>query len=146
MKLSPSAAKKLGIDGGHGATVKADTTHGRILCEGVIQEVYALTKGKVMGTTEVYFHPERRWRFDAAFQHKGKKIALELNGWTSHHRRGRIREDNVKHFAAVELGWTVLYVDTDQVKRVAALWVVRLLDPLSRSVWETKRKGDEAQW
>src|SRR5688572_24556120 len=104
-KISASFAKSLGIDVDHGLKVKADKGHGSIVCDGLIEAVYHLTG--VRGVTEFCFHPIRRWRFDVSYI--DARIAVELNGWTSHHRRGRMEEDNVKLAAAVRLGWRVFY-------------------------------------
>jgi very-short-patch-repair endonuclease len=119
MRISPEAAKRLGIDGSNSVAVKRDSSFSRNLCEGLIQEVYHLTG--VRGVTEFCFHPIRRWRFDVSFI--DARIAVELNGWTSHHRRGRMEEDNVKLAAAVRLGWRVFYCTVKQASTIAPLWV-----------------------
>lgn len=116
----------------HGAKVSADSLFGKIACSNLIAEVKALTG--IEGIAEHVFHDVRKWRLDCAWP--SHMLALELNGWTSHHRRKRIREDNVKIAAAVRLGWRVMFADVDQMRRHAALWVADVLNP---------QQGDEKQ-
>jgi very-short-patch-repair endonuclease len=112
----------------HGAKVSADREYGLSLCRGLVEQVAIITRenGKeIRGRTEFQFHVARKWRLDVAFP--THCVALELNGWKSHHRRGRMEEDNVKLAAAVMMGWRVFYATADQVKRNAALWIVEAL-------------------
>lgn len=109
----------------HGLKVKLDKEYGSGVVNQLIAEVEALTG--IKGVSEHRFHPTRKWRFDAAWQHEGRMIALELNGWTSHHRIGRMKEDNVKLAAAAIMGWRVLYATTDQCKKFGAIWVAQCL-------------------
>jgi hypothetical protein len=109
----------------HGQKVKADKEHSLAVCRGLLIQVKALTG--VLGVVEYQFDPERRWRFDCCW--KEQKIALELNGWNSHHRRGRMEQDNIKLASAVLAGWRVFYATKKQVETQAALWVAHLIKP-----------------
>lgn len=107
----------------HGLKVKLDKEYGSGVVDQLIAEVEALTG--IKGVPEHRFHPTRKWRFDFAIP--DRLIALELNGWTSHHRIGRMKEDNVKLAAAAIMGWRVLYATTDQCKKFGAIWVAQCL-------------------
>jgi hypothetical protein len=126
MNLTPSEAKRLGIDAvvsaGHSVKVKKDKLIGGSVCDGVIEAVYHMTG--IRGVTEHCFHPIRKWRFDVAFP--TLMIAAELNGYTSHSKRGRMEEDNVKLAAAVRMGWRVFYATKKQMERQVPLWIVEL--------------------
>lgn len=72
--------------------------------------------------------PTRRWRFDFAFP--DKLIAVEIEGGTwvqGRHSRGvGIEKDCEKYAEATILGWRILRVTTDQVRRGQAInWLVR---------------------
>lgn len=127
MNLTKAQAARLGITSdSHGAKVKADKSYGDTLVQGLIESVYVLSG--VRGVSEWLFHPVRKWRLDYAIPEH--KIAVEINGWTSHHRRGRMEEDNAKLAAAVMMGWRVFYASVDQMKRgTAALWVASAITP-----------------
>jgi hypothetical protein len=64
--------------------------------------------------TEHFFHPTRKWRFDAAYVEE--KIAIEVEGGTGWKRDGTsrhltpsgFREDVEKYNAAAILGWCVI--------------------------------------
>lgn len=79
---------------------------------------------------EVRFHPDRKWRFDAAWP--AHMIALEVDGGlyvNGGHSRGAAREgDYEKDAAALMLGWRVLRVSTGQLKKgLAREWLTQLL-------------------
>jgi len=87
--------------------------------------------GLPVGQPEVMFHPKRRWRFDRAWP--DRMLALEIEGgiWTGgRHVRGKgFEEDLVKYAEALCLGWRVLRVSTDHVKRGKALdWLRKALN------------------
>lgn len=69
------------------------------------------------------FHPERKWRFDLAWE--AKLLAVEVDGavWTQgrHSRGGGMEKDNEKLNAAQMLGWKVFRYSTGQVKQGAAI-------------------------
>lgn len=122
MSISRAYAKSLGIETtgkDHGAKVKADKSHGESICRGVVEQVYAITGTR--GETEYQFDPSRKWRFDVAYPEH--HVALELNGWQSHHRRDRMEADNIKLAAAIRLGWRVFFATAKQAKSEAALWI-----------------------
>lgn len=68
-------------------------------------------------TSEVRFHPIRRWRFD--FANMNTKIAIEINGGTwvkSGHSSGQgIARDYEKLNEANLLGWTVFQLAGSQL-------------------------------
>ena len=80
-------------------------------------------------TREYRFHPERMWRFD--FAHKGKMIAVELEGgiWSKKrigHSTGKgIKADMEKSNAAQALGWRIFRFDIDMVKSGHAIEFIR---------------------
>ncbi|HHO0790048.1 TPA: hypothetical protein ACRTNW_001420 [Aeromonas hydrophila] len=69
-------------------------------------------------TTELLFHPKRKWRFDYAWEEQ--KLALEVHGGIhsgGRHTRGRgFVEDRAKMNEATLLGWTVLEVTPEHIK------------------------------
>ncbi len=76
------------------------------------------------------FHPDRVWRFDFAFP--DEKIAVEVEGgsWVNGaHQRGKhFESDCEKYNEAAILGWRVLRVTTDMIKRGQAMnFLKRLL-------------------
>lgn len=68
---------------------------------------------------ELRFSPPRRWRFDYAWE--AGKVALEVEGgvWTGgRHTRGKgFLADMEKYNTATVMGWRVLRVTPDQLKR-----------------------------
>ena len=75
------------------------------------------------GEPEVYFHPERQWRFDRAIEEF--KVAAEFQGATwsrGRHARGAgIKADNEKCREAQLLGWLVGRFDASEVKDGTAI-------------------------
>lgn len=66
-------------------------------------------------TTELQFHPTRRWRFDIAFP--SQKLAIELDGFGFGHQSiKQKRADHEKQNAATELGWRVLRYTSYELK------------------------------
>jgi hypothetical protein len=108
----------------HGEKVKADSEHGKMVCREVVAYVKALTG--IEGQTEYQFDTFRKWRLDVAYP--SHLIALELNGWTSHHRRGRMEADNIKLASAIRMGWRVFYATEKQARKEAALWIAVALE------------------
>lgn len=79
---------------------------------------------------ELRFHPVRKWRFDLA--HAAIKLAVEVEGGVfvgGRHTRGKSFEADCEKYAeALILGWDVLRVTTDQVRRGEALrWIERAM-------------------
>lgn len=72
---------------------------------------------------EFVFHPTRGWRFDFAFP--GDKVALEVEGLTHkfgrHQRFQGYTEDCKKYSEAALLGWKVLRVTPQMVRRGLAI-------------------------
>lgn len=69
-------------------------------------------------TTELQFHPTRKWRFDYAWA--GQKIAVEVHGGVyrqGRHTRGEgFTTDREKMNEAALLGWTVIEVTPEHIK------------------------------
>ena len=69
-------------------------------------------------TTELQFHPTRKWRFDYAWE--GQKIAVEVHGGVyrqGRHTRGEgFTTDREKMTEAALLGWTVIEVTPEHIK------------------------------
>ncbi|WP_411684716.1 hypothetical protein [Aeromonas caviae] len=88
---------------------QVDTLHQRVLAQLV---------GFPDPTTELMFHPKRKWRFDFAWEEQ--KLALEIHGGIhsgGRHTRGRgFVEDRAKMNEATLLGWTVLEVTPEHIK------------------------------
>ena len=82
------------------------------------QRVLAQLVGFPDPTTELMFHPKRKWRFDYAWEEQ--KLALEVHGGIhsgGRHTRGRgFVEDRAKMNEATLLGWTVLEVTPEHIK------------------------------
>ena len=78
---------------------------------------YALSKFPGY-TTELQFHPTRKWRFDYAWE--GQKIAVEVHGGVyrqGRHTRGEgFTNDREKMNEAALLGWTVIEVTPEHIK------------------------------
>lgn len=80
---------------------------------------------------EFRFHPERKWRFDAAWPEA--KVAVELEGgiWSrgGHVRGSGYRRDMEKYNAAAALGWVVLRycandLEMSPVQTVETIWTI----------------------
>ena len=88
---------------------QVDTLHSKVLAQLV---------GFPDPTTELLFHPKRKWRFDYAWEEQ--KLALEVHGGIhsgGRHTRGRgFVEDRAKMNEATLLGWTVLEVTPEHIK------------------------------
>ena len=79
-------------------------------------------------TTELKFHPTRKWRFDYAWE--AKKIAVEVHGGVhqqGRHTRGKgFTTDREKMNEAALLGWTVIEVTPEHIKSgQLAKWLTR---------------------
>lgn len=80
---------------------------------------------------ELRFHPTRKWRFDLA--QPGILLAVEVEGGVfvaGRHTRGKSFEADCEKYAeALILGWDVLRVTPDQVRRGEALsWIERAME------------------
>ena len=88
---------------------QVDTLHSKVLAQLV---------GFPDPTTELLFHPKRKWRFDYAWEEQ--KLALEVHGGIhsgGRHTRGRgFVEDRAKMNEATLLAWTVLEVTPEHIK------------------------------
>jgi hypothetical protein len=88
---------------------QVDTLHSKVLAQLV---------GFPDPTTELLFHPKRKWRFDYAWP--TRMIAIEVHGGIhsgGRHTRGRgFVEDRAKMNEATLLGWTVLEVTPEHIK------------------------------
>jgi very-short-patch-repair endonuclease len=81
-------------------------------------------------TLELKFHPERKWRLDMAWE--SEKLAVEVHGGVyvnGRHTRGKgFTTDREKMNEAQLLGWMVLEVTTEHVKKGQALqWIEKAL-------------------
>ena len=79
-------------------------------------------------TTELQFHPTRKWRFDYAWEEQ--QIALEVHGGVyrqGRHTRGEgFTTDREKMNEAALLGWTVIEVTPEHIKSgQLAKWLTR---------------------
>jgi hypothetical protein len=80
------------------------------------------------------FHPERRWRFDLAWE--DVKLAVELQGFGSHTSAKGLIADTEKFCEAAKLGWTVLPMLYKHVRDGRALgWVEAVYDRLSERLY-----------
>ena len=95
------------------------------------------------------FHPTRKWAADFAWEsvecqlNKGwcmlKKIMLEVNGGTylqgrhrgAHSRGVRQRQDYEKWSSASMLGWTLILVDSKDVRQ--GVHITRVLEAMGRN-------------
>ncbi|HDN9789325.1 TPA: hypothetical protein P2L97_000465 [Aeromonas salmonicida] len=82
------------------------------------QRVLAQLVGLPEPTTELVFHPKRKWRFDYAWEEQ--MIALEIHGGIhsgGRHTRGRgFVEDRAKMNEASLLGWMVIEATPEHIK------------------------------
>ncbi|RWT34356.1 hypothetical protein [Aeromonas caviae] len=88
---------------------QVDGLHGKVLAQLV---------GFPDPTTELVFHPKRKWRLDFAWP--TRMIAVEIHGGIhsgGRHTRGKgFVEDRAKMNEATLLGWTVLEVTPEHIK------------------------------
>jgi hypothetical protein len=126
MRIPASTLKALNIKApkAHGAKVRADKQHGESLCRGLIQKVKLLTG--VEGVLNYRFDESSRREFDVAWP--SKRLAVELQGWTTHHRREAMERDFVKLASAHRMGWKLYFATTKQAKHEAALWISAEID------------------
>ena len=86
--------------------------------EGLQSRVLAQLVGFPEPTTELVFHPKRRWRLDFAWP--THMIAVEIHGGIhsgGRHTRGRgFVEDRAKMNEAALLGWTVIESTPEHIK------------------------------
>jgi len=119
-----------------------------VLNEKVARDLKAL--GLMEGCEREYkFHPTRRWKADFAWDgllieykpgsFRGIKLMLEVNGGTymqgksrgAHSRGARQRDDYEKWSEASLMGWTVLLVDSKDVRE--GVHVERVLRALGKA-------------
>ena len=90
---------------------------------------FQLKAHKITGFEREYlFHPERKWRFDFAFE--GPRIAVELQGGifgkkSGHNSGVGIRNGMEKLNEAQRLGWRVYQFYVDDVKSGAAILYIK---------------------
>lgn len=127
MRLSHATAAAMGlveeVSAERSAKIKADKQHGSSLCKWLVEAVRIITG--IEGVLEYEFVERRRFRFDCAWPEH--KIAVELNGWQHHHRRGAMERDNLKLSMAVLRGWRVFYCTAGQMNSAAPIWVAEAL-------------------
>jgi very-short-patch-repair endonuclease len=68
---------------------------------------------RIAPAQEFRFHPERKWRFDFAFEEI--KLAVEVEGFGRHQTFAGYSRDCEKYNAATLLGWKVLRYTTGMV-------------------------------
>lgn len=83
---------------------------------------------------QLQFHPARKWRFD--FSLPSAFIAIEIQGFGSGHTSYTgMQSDYEKHNAAVALGWSTIFLMSEDLKPAAikktcdeiyALWTIRM--------------------
>jgi very-short-patch-repair endonuclease len=85
------------------------------------------TKFDLRYTTELKFHPDRKWLFDFAVPKKHLAIEIEGGQWINgRHQRGQgFQNDCEKYNAAAILGWHVLRFTTDMVNSGTMLDTLR---------------------
>lgn len=129
MKLSPSAAKKLGIEGTNSVQTKADKDHGKSACRGLQIAVSAILKSDGVeihpGFIDYKFDEHTRREMDVAWP--AFKVCVELQGFRSHSKRGQMERDYAKLAAAQMQGWKVFYATERQCRTCAVLWVVETI-------------------
>lgn len=89
---------------------------------------------------EYRFHPERKWRFDFAWEFKqleshnhenGEwiRLALEVQGgiWIQggHNRGAGLRAEHEKRNEAARLGWRILYVEPKDLCLVSTVKLIK---------------------
>lgn len=79
---------------------------------------------------EYRFHPERRWRFDAAWP--SIKLAVEIDGRGRHQTVVGARNDCEKANEAIRLGWRVLRFPAVD-KKHADDWVRTILEVMTNA-------------
>ena len=83
--------------------------------------------GLPVPVAELKFHPDRRWRFDWAFQ--SQRLALEVQGAVftqGRHTRGpALLKEHEKLNAAAALGWRVLFVTPSQIANGGAVAIAQ---------------------
>jgi very-short-patch-repair endonuclease len=82
---------------------------------------------------EYRFHPKRKWRFDFAWPDRMLALECEGGAWIGgrHTRGGGFIADCEKYNTATLMGWRVLRVVEDQIRKGRALrWVEGALNGL----------------
>ena len=76
---------------------------------------------------EYKFSPERRWRFDFAWEIH--KVALEVQGGLfvrgGHNRGGYMIKEHEKRNAAAGMGWRILYCQPSEVLTTDMVKIIR---------------------
>ena len=110
---------------GHSSTPAIGAASGRAPVSKLEDQLARQIAGAGLPTPdrEVTFHAERRWRFDFAWP--AAMVALEVEGATwagGRHTRGKgFAADCEKYNEAAVMGWTVLRVTGDMVRKGKAL-------------------------
>jgi hypothetical protein len=83
----------------------------------LIFAAWCRTNGLPLPTPEYRFHPDRRWRFDFAWEKQ--QVAVEVQGgiWTRgrHTRGAALLKEWEKLNTAATLGWRILYCQPDDL-------------------------------
>lgn len=65
--------------------------------------------------SQLEFHPTRKWRFDFSFEEAF--LAIEIQGFgPGHNSYEGMKKDYEKHNAAIELGWSLIYLISDDLE------------------------------
>jgi len=83
---------------------------------------------------EFRFHPDRRWRFDFAWQHQMIAVEVDGNAW---HTKGGGRHgkdsDREKINAAASLGWRVFHFSPTMLNADPAACIAQVMTALECS-------------
>jgi hypothetical protein len=89
--------------------------------------VFFRSEGLPEPTTEHRFHPDRKWRFDFAWE--SERLYLEVDGgiWVrgGHNRGAQMKKDWEKRNAATLLGWRGLWVEPKDLCLVSTANMIR---------------------
>jgi very-short-patch-repair endonuclease len=89
---------------------------------------------------EFKFHPERRWRFDFAWE--DKKIAVEVQGGIfirgAHARGAYIVKSQEKYNHAALMGWRIFYFQPKEFNNGIAVEILDRVFGIQRNVEEGK--------
>lgn len=88
---------------------------------------------------EYKFHPTRMWRFDFAFP--SIYLAIEIQGYgRGHTSYTGMYQDYQKHNSAIRMGWTIIYLMSEDLKEVnidkTLAWIHKLVQQRRKQEWK----------